>query len=137
ACGLCPCARRIEEFDLALGAPDVLDAHLDRVAQPVAAPGAAADESRPEVVELEVVAVQPASRKVALEDVSEANEEAGRDDADDLAWKALLPAALIELALEQPGEADVVGSILDVRRRPLLQGSVLREAGKILGRRVV
>ena len=81
--------------------------------------------------------MQPASRKVALEDVSEANEEAGRDDADDLAWKALLPAALIELALEQPGEADLVGAVLDLGRGALALGRVLRELLEVVRLRLV
>ena len=66
-------------------------------------------------------------REVALVDLSETNEEAGRDDADDLARERLFPAASEELRLEQPGEADLVGAVLDLGRGPLLLRRVLGE----------
>src|SRR5205823_14605005 len=56
---------------------------------------------------------------------------------DDLALPALVPAALEQLALEQPGEADVVGGVLDVGRLALAGGGVLGEVGEVLRRRLV
>src|SRR5204863_5008782 len=73
------------ELDLALAAADLLDSHLDRVAEPIDAPAAAADQGGAQRVQLEVVAREPARRHEALEDVLEQREQPRRDQADDLA----------------------------------------------------
>src|SRR5436190_21294906 len=57
------------KLDLALAAADLLDSHLDRVAEPIDAPAAAADQGGAQRVQLEVVAREPARRHEALEDV--------------------------------------------------------------------
>src|SRR5919109_2699139 len=72
------------ELDLALAAADVLHPHVDWVAQPVGAPAAAADPCGRELVQLEVVARETPRRHVALEDLVEADEETGCDQAGDL-----------------------------------------------------
>src|ERR1043165_8232893 len=104
---------------LAFASPDLVDAHLDRVAEAIPAAGAAADERRLELVQLEVVALQVPRGGGALEDIAEADEEAGADHADDLALVRALPAALEELGLEEPREAELVGEVLDPGRLPL------------------
>src|SRR5947208_11276750 len=63
------------QLDLALVAADLLDSHLDRVADPVRAPAAAADQGGAERVQLEVVACKPPRRHEALEDVLEQREQ--------------------------------------------------------------
>src|SRR5437763_16809427 len=122
--------------DLALGAPDLVHPHLHRVAETVPPAGAAADERRPERVRLEVVAGQPPSRQEAFEDLAEADEEARADDPDDLALPARLPAALEELGLEEPGEAELVGEVLHLGRFPPAGGGVPRKVGQVLRRPV-
>src|SRR5919201_3105454 len=123
--------------DLALAAPDLVHAHLDPVAETVPPTGAAADERRPERVRLEVVAGQAARRQEALEDLAEADEQAGADDADDLALVRALPAALEELRLEKPGEAELVGEVLDLGGLALANRCVLRQRGQVLRRRIL
>ena len=49
----------------------------------------------------------------------------------------LVPAALEELRLEQPGEADVVGEVLDLGRLALAGRGVLGEVAQVLGQRLV
>src|SRR5437763_3057720 len=123
--------------DLALGAPDLVHPHLHRVAETVPPAGAAADERRPERVRLEVVAGQPPSRQEAFEDLAEADEEARADDPDDLALEGRLPAALEELRLQEPREAELVREVLDLGRLALARGGVLGERAEVLGGRVV
>ena len=118
----------LETSTLPFGAADVLDLDLELVAEPVPPPAAAADERRPEVVQLVVVALEASRREEALEDLAEPDEEAGRDHAGDLARERLLPAAVEERALEEPGGADVVGLVLDLRGRPLLSRTCGRRA---------
>ena len=115
------------ELDLALAARDRLDAHLDRVAEPVARARAAAGERGAGRVQLEELARQPPRRQEALEDLAEADEEPGADQARDLALPRLLPPALEQPVLEQPGEADLVGEVLDLRRLALARRGVLGE----------
>ena len=100
-------------------------------------PGRAAGERRAERVDLEELAVQAPRGQEPLEDVAEADEEARADHADDLALPVLVPAALEERALEQPGEADVVGQVLDLRRLALALRGVLGEVVEVRGRGVV
>src|SRR4051812_48656666 len=95
------------QLDLALVARDRLDAHLDRVAEPVLPPRRTAGERRPEPVQLEVLAEQLVRRQEALEDVTEPREQTGADQADDLALPGVVPAQVEQLPLEQPGEADL------------------------------
>ncbi len=73
------------ELDLALRAADVLYEHVDLVPEPKRAAAPPADQRGAQLVDLEVVPAEAAHRQVALEDPAEADEEAGRDDADDLA----------------------------------------------------
>src|SRR5207237_5225116 len=101
---------------------------------PAAAP---ADEGRRERIRLEVVAGEPAGGDEAFEDVSEADEKARADEADDLARERALPAALEELRLEQPREAELIGEVLDLRRLALAERRVLGEPRQVVGRRVV
>ena len=49
----------------------------------------------------------------------------------------LVPAALEELRLEQPREADVVGEVLELGRLALAGGGVLGEVAEVLGERLV
>src|SRR4051794_10352977 len=93
-------AGREGQLDLALAARDPLHADRDRVAEPIAAAGRPAGERRPELVQLEELAVQPARRQEALEDLAEACEETGADQPHDLSLPRLLPAQLEEPALE-------------------------------------
>jgi len=60
---------------------------------------------------LEEVAAEAPRRKVALEDLAETDEHARLDDPDDLALERRLPAELEQAALEQPGQAELVGLI--------------------------
>src|SRR5436305_9559416 len=69
------------QLDLAGRLVDRLDADLDRIAEPERAPAAAPDEGRAEVVELEVVAREPARRQEAFKDLAEAGKETGADHA--------------------------------------------------------
>ena len=124
-----PFARR--QLDLALPALELGDAHLDRVAEPVGRAAAAADEGGAERRELEVVAGQAARRQVALEDAVEADEDAGADRADDLALEGRVPALLEQPPLEQPGEAELVGAVLDLGRGALARGRPLAELGEV------
>src|SRR5918995_2938294 len=125
------------ELDLPFRPVDVGDGDLDRVAEPEGPFRAPPDESGGELVDLVVVPAQSADRDVALEDLSEADEEAGADDAVDLAWERRVPAALEEHGLEQPGKADVVGAVLDVREPALLGGRMVGSLPEILGKGLV
>src|SRR5256885_9823858 len=62
---------------------------------------------------------------------SEAGEEAGADHADDLALERLVPAAFVELGVEQPRQADVIGAVLDIGGRPLPLGRVFSELAQV------
>src|SRR5207244_6733840 len=66
--------------------------------------------------------------------LTEADEQARLDDPDNLALERLLPAAVEQLALEQPREAELVGPVLDPGGGSLLQRRVLGE-GVEVGRR--
>src|SRR5215216_6681984 len=110
------------ELDLPFVPADVFDAHLNSVAEAVRPTRAAPDESRPQRVELEVVARQPARGDVALEDTVEADEDARADRADDLAFEGRVPTGLEEPTLEQPGKTKLVGAILDLGRLALSPG---------------
>ena len=90
--------------------------------------------ARGQLVHLVVVPAQPPDRDVALEDLAEADEEPGADDAVDLALERRVPAAVEEHRLEQPGEADVVRAVLDVREPALLGGRMLGRLAEILGK---
>src|SRR5205814_4576841 len=116
---------------------DLLHEHADCVAEPVGAAGPAADEGGAELVQLEVVARQAAGRQEALEDLAEASEQAGADQADDLAVEGLVPAALVELVVEQPGEAELVREVLDLRRLALAARDVLGQVVEVRRRRLV
>src|SRR5512132_682678 len=107
------------QLDLAGGLVDRLDSDRDRITEPERAAAAAADQGRAEVIELEVIAGEASSRQEAFEDLAEAGEETGADHADYLALEGLVPAAFVELGVEQPRQADVVGAVLDIGRRPL------------------
>src|SRR5439155_5634291 len=107
------------KFDLSLDLLDPLHQHLDRIPEPVGPAAAPADQRRSELVELEIVARQPARRQVALEDLAEADEEAGADCPDDLPLEGILPAPLEQCGLQQPGKAELVGQVLDLGRLAL------------------
>ena len=64
--------------------------------------------------QLEEVARQPPRRQEALEDVAEADEQPGADQAGDLARRTAPPSRARRAVLEQPREADVVGAVLDL-----------------------
>ena len=113
------------EFDLPFRAPYPLYAHLDLVAKTVRAATAPAHKARAERVHLEEVSRQAARGQVALEDLAEADEEAGLDDPDDLALEGRIPAALEKCRFEQPGKADSVRLVLDLRHLPLPGRDVL------------
>src|SRR5258707_48508 len=66
------------ELALAFAAAKVRDAHLERIAEGVGAPAAAADERGRELVQLEVIAREAPRRDEALEDIAEAGEQARR-----------------------------------------------------------
>src|SRR5205823_1473615 len=97
------------ERDLAGRTVDRLDAHADRVAETEPSPASPPLEGGAEDVQLEVVGAEQPRRQEALEYVAEAGEEPRADQADDLALERLLPALLVERAVEKPREADVVG----------------------------
>src|SRR6266511_3960618 len=128
------CRRKL---DLPLGLLDPFDDDLDRVAEPVATAAPPAGHGRAELVQLEIVAGKPPCRQVALEDLPEADEQAGADQTDDLALVGLLPAALEELRVEEPGEAELVRQVLDLRRLSLAAGRVLGQFVELHGRRLV
>jgi hypothetical protein len=115
---------------------DPLDPHRDRIAEAVAAAAPSPHERRAQLVEFVELALETARRQQALEDVPEADEEPGADEARDLAVPRLVPAALEQRVLEQPGEADVVCEVLDVRRLPLPRRGELGELGEVVGTRV-
>src|SRR6476646_1038332 len=123
---------RKPERDLAVGAIDRLHADLDRIAQPVATAGAAALERGAEHVHLEVVAAEEPGGKKALEDLTEAGEEARADQDDDHALVDRVPAALEQGRVEQPGEADRIGGVLDVGGNPLARGHVGRKLRQVV-----
>src|SRR5438270_324587 len=81
------------QLNLPFRAGDRLDPHLDRVAEPVAAARAAAGERRPGGIELEELPGELPRRQKAFVDAAETGEEAGADQAGDLALPGLLPAA--------------------------------------------
>src|SRR5256885_6589473 len=62
---------------------------------------------------------------------SEAGEEAGADHADDLALERLVPAAFVELGVEQPRQADVIGAVLDIGGPPPPLGRVFSELAQV------
>src|SRR5256885_16462820 len=104
------------QSDLAGRLFDRVDAHLDRVAEPERAAAAAPNERRAEIVELEVVAGEVPCGEEALEDLAEPDEEPRADRADDLALEGVVPAALEQGRVKQPGETDVVRAVLEARR---------------------
>ncbi|MDP9232424.1 MAG: ribonuclease catalytic domain-containing protein, partial [Actinomycetota bacterium] len=71
------------------------------------------------------------------EDLAEADEEAGDDHAGDLAVEGRLPAELEEALLEQPGKADLVGLVLELRGVTLSDRRLLGDLGEILRQRLV
>src|SRR5205085_648769 len=73
----------------------------------------------------------------AFEDLAEADEETGADDPDDLALPPLLPAALEELGLEEPREAELVREVLGAGGLALARGGVLGKRAEVLGHWVV
>src|SRR5258705_141611 len=111
-----------ERLALPPPAADGPDPPPDGIAEPVGAPTAPAGQRGAGVVHLEVVAGEPARRDVALEPLAEAGEDAARNHADDLALPGLIPAALDQSSVEQPGRADVVGDVLDLGRLALAFG---------------
>src|SRR5580765_4858320 len=122
---------------LSLPASDLLDHDFDRVAEPEDAAAAPAGEGGAEGVQLEVVAMQAADRQVTLEDAAEADEQSGRDHAGDLPRPRLVPAPVEELRLEQPGEADVVGEVLQLGRLALAGRCVFCQVAQMLRERLV
>ena len=114
-----------------------MHAHLDRVAELERSSTPAADESGSQFVQLKVVALEPSRRKIALEDVAEADEEPRADRAGDLSVERGLPAAFEKVPLEEPGEADLVGPVLDLGRNALALGGVLRELLQVVRLRFV
>ena len=76
-------------------------------------------------------------RKQPLEDLAEADEEPRADHPDDLAFPRLLPAALEQRVLEQPGEADVVGEVLELPRLALARRGLLGERRQVARHRLV
>src|SRR5262249_56640395 len=88
-------------------------------------------------VQLEVLARQPSRREEPLEHLPEAREQAGADEAGDLALPPLVPAMLGQAVLEEPGEAQLVRRVLDLGRLTLARGRVLGELLEVLGDRVV
>src|SRR5262249_14543753 len=115
------------ELDLPLALRDRLDAHIDRVSEPERSSGAAAGERGGRSIQLEELARQAACGQEALEHLAEAREQARGDPAHDRPLPGLLPAALAEAVLEQPGEADLVREVLELRRLPLALRRVLGE----------
>src|SRR6188508_3292922 len=84
-----PCQR---ELDLAFVLADLLDAHVDRVAEPKGPTSTPPHEPGLDGVDLVVVAREAPRGQVALEDIAEADEEPGADHPRDLAGERLLPA---------------------------------------------
>lgn len=66
---------------------------------------------------------------LALEDLTEANEEAGANYADDFALERRVPSRLEERRLKQPGEANLVRLVLDLRHLALPGREVLGQIG--------
>src|SRR5918994_1846781 len=116
------------QLDLPLVFPDLLHPDVDRIAEPEGPTTAPPDEPGLERVDLVVVAGEPSSRQVTLENVAEADEEAGADHPRDLAGERLLPAALEEDVLEQPRGNDVVCAVLDLARLAFLGKRLVRRA---------
>src|SRR3712207_4439944 len=89
--------------------------------------------------DLEVVLGEPADGEEPLEDLAEADEHAGADDADHLALERLLPAPLEQDGLEQPREAELVGEVLErgglalARRRVLGEVRSLPRPDRLVG----
>src|SRR5919204_4270668 len=125
------------DLDLALVAADLFHAHLDPVAEPVRPPASPPGQRRAELVQFEVVAGQPPRRQEGLEHLPEADEQARRDQPDDLTLERRFPAKLEQATLEQPREADLVGEVFELCGRPLAQGRMLRELRQILRERLV
>ena len=99
---------------------------------------AAADERRAERVQLEVVAGEAARREEALEDLAEAGEQArGRSAPVISPSNGVLPAELEQPPLEQPGEAELVGAVLDLRRLALAHGACSASSSRSSGQRLV
>ena len=61
------------------------------------------------------------------------NEQPGADQAHDLAFEGCAPALFVQAAIEQPGEADLVGAVLHPGGRPLARRAVLGEGAQLLG----
>src|SRR5918996_1207061 len=116
---------------------DPVDAHGDLVAEAIGAFSSPTDERGAEWIQLEVVAAELAGGQEALEETVEANEDAGPDRADDLPAEGRVPARLEQPALEQPGEAELVGAVLDLGRFTLALGRPLRQLVEIIGGRLV
>src|SRR4051794_17390807 len=79
--------------------------HLDGVAEPQAAPAAAADEGDAQRVEVDELSGPRPPGQVALEQPAEAHERPRVDHPDDLAGEARIPSSLVQLPLEQEGGA--------------------------------
>src|SRR5438874_654878 len=79
------CPWRERKLDLPLPAADLFDNDVDRVTEPEDPSPTPTGERRSEGVHLEVVARHTPRRQVALEDLAEADEQARRDHARDLA----------------------------------------------------
>jgi len=120
------------EVDLALAARDRLDPHRDRVTETVCPPASAPGERRPGRVQLEELARQAPRGQESLEHLAEADKQARADHPGDLALPRLLPPTFLQPVLEQPGEAEVVGEVLDLGRLPLPGGGVLGQLGKVV-----
>src|SRR5262245_6757563 len=125
------------ELDVSFAPADVRDSYLDRIAEAVPATPAAADQRGRQLVQLEVVAVKAARRDVALEDIPEADEQARRDHTRDLALERRLPAQLEQALLEQPGEAEFVRAVLELRRVPLALRRLYRVLVQVVGQGLV
>ena len=127
ACHVTSVAKR--ELDLAVGAVDLLDPDRDRIAEPVAAPGAATDERGRERVQLEVLAgagAAPAgSPRRRRRSARRARSRSGRRSRPS---KHVLPAGVEEPALEEPGEAERVGPVLDLGGLALARPTSTRRA---------
>src|SRR5215210_914193 len=128
---------RKSQPDLPLALPNLLDANLDRIAEPVDPSTPAPDELRLELVELVEVAGQPPRRNHSLEDVSEADEEPRPDHPGDLAGERRLPPTLEEDVVEEPRETDVVRAVFDLGRGPLPERRVFRGVVELLGHGIV
>src|SRR5207302_11088296 len=75
--------------------------------------------------------------KESFEHLAEAGEEPGADQPDDLALVRLLPAALEQLALEEPRETQLVGQVFDLGCLALADGGVLGQLLEVSGRWIV